>query len=83
MIKFQTGGVKNKGIVDNLFVLIDHSKDLQKESMITFYDIEKCFDGLWLADCIKSLWRCGVDDDMLCLIYLLNRKDDIIVRKPS
>ena len=32
--KFQTGGVKNKGFVDNLFVLrglVDHSKYLKKE----------------------------------------------------
>ena len=85
MTKFQTGGVKSKGVVDNLFVLrglIDHSKYLKKELWITFYDIEKCFDSLWLEDCINSLWRCGVDDDILYLIYLLNRKANIIVRTP-
>ena len=85
MTKFQTGGVKNKGVVDNLFVLrdlIDHSKYLKKELWITFYDIEKCFDSLWLEDCINSLWHCGVDDDILYLIYLLNRKANIIVRIP-
>ena len=48
----------------------------------SFYDIEKCFDGLWLEDCINSLWQCGVDDDILHLIYLLNRKADITVRTP-
>ena len=34
MIQFQTGGVKGKGVVDNLFILkgmIDHSKYLGKE----------------------------------------------------
>ena len=85
MTKFQTRGVINKGVVDNLFVLrglIDHSKYLKKELWITFYDIEKCFDSLWLEDCINSLWRCGVDDDILYLIYLLNRKANIIVRTP-
>ena len=71
--------------MDNLFVLrglIDHSKCLKKELWITFYDIEKCFDSLWLEDCINSLWRCGVDDDILYLIYLLNRKANIIVKTP-
>ena len=85
MTKFQTGGVKNKGVVDNLFVLkrlIDHSEYLKKESWITFYDIEKCFDSLQLEDCINSFWRGGVDDDILYLIYLLNRKVDIIVGTP-
>ena len=83
--KFQTGGVKNKGAVDHIFVLrglIDHSRYLKKELWITFYDIEKCFDSLWLEDCINSLWQCDVDDDILYLICLLNRKADITVRTP-
>ena len=62
--------------------LIDHFKYLKKELWITFYNIEKCFDSLWLEDYINSLWRCGVDDDILYLMYLLNRKADIIVRTP-
>ena len=87
MTKFQTGGVKNKGVVDNLFVLrglIDYSKYLKKELWITFYDTEKCFDSLWFEDCINPLWQCGVDDDILYLISLLqlNRKADITVRTP-
>ena len=60
MSKFQTGGVKGKGDVDNLFVLrglIDHSYYLAKELWITFYDTEKCFDSLWLEVCINTLWR--------------------------
>ena len=49
MTKFQTGGDKNKGVLDYLFVergLIDHSKYLKKELWITFYDIEKFYDSL-------------------------------------
>ena len=56
MTPFQTGGVKGKGITDNLFILrrvIDHSKYLQKEIWIIFYDTEKCFDSLWPEDCIN------------------------------
>ena len=51
MTKFQTGGRKGKGVVDNLFILrgiIDHAKYLGRELWLTFYDIEKCFDRLWL-----------------------------------
>ena len=85
MTKSQRVGVKNKGVVDNLFVLrglIDQSKYLKRKLWITFYDIEKCFDSLWLEDCINSLWRCGVDDYILYLICLLNRKAVITVRTP-
>ena len=49
MSKFQTGGVKSKGIVDNVFVLsglVDNSNYLAKELWITFHDIEKCCNSL-------------------------------------
>ena len=65
MSKFQNGEVKGKSVTDNLFILkgiIDHSKSLGKEVFITFYDIEKCFDSLWLQDCINALWDNGVQD---------------------
>ena len=51
MIKFQTGGMKRKEVVDNLIVLrakIDHGKYLRQELFSTFYDTEKCFDSSWL-----------------------------------
>ena len=49
--KFQNGGIKGKGVLDNLFILrgiMDHANYLGKELWLTFYDIEKCFDSLWL-----------------------------------
>ena len=58
MSTFQNGGSKNKGVVDNLFLLkalIDHSKYMDKQLWLTFYEIEKCFDSLWLEDCMNSL----------------------------
>ena len=62
--------------------MIDHSKYLGKELWITFYDIEKCFDSLCLEDCINCLWRCGVKDDILYLVFQLNKKGMITVRTP-
>ena len=47
--QFQNGGMKGKGVVDNLFIIrgvIDHALYLGKELCITFFDIEKCFDSL-------------------------------------
>ena len=81
MTKFQTGGIKGKGVVDNLFImraLISHSLYVNQPLFPTFYDIEKCFDSLWLEDCINSLWENGV----LYLIYLLNKKASITVKTP-
>ena len=49
---------------------------------MTFYDIEKCFDSLWLEDCINSLYENGAKDDILDLLYRLNQRVEIVVRTP-
>ena len=75
MSKFQNGSMRGKGVVDYLFLLkglLDHAKYLGKEVWVTFYDIEKCFDSLWLQDCINSLWENGIKYDILSLVYFLN-----------
>ena len=69
MTKFQTG---SKEAADNLFLLragIDHSVLLGKELWITFYDIEKCFDSLWLEDCINCLWNM-VYKMIFCTLFI-------------
>ena len=85
MTQFQTGGAKGKDVVDNLFSLrgiIDHSVYLNKPTFVTFHDIEKCFDSLWLEDCINSLWENSVQDATIYLIYLLNAIVSITVNTP-
>ena len=85
MTKFQTGARKGKGVVDNLFILrgiIDHAKYLGRELWLTFYDIEQCFDRLWLEDCINSLWDNGVANNICYLIYMMNRRANIVIRTP-
>ena len=77
--------MKDKGVVDNLFILrgvINHADYLGKELWLTFYDIKKCFDSLWLKDCINSLWDLGVKDDILRLIYLMNIKATVTIKTP-
>ena len=83
--KFQNGGMKGKGVVDSLFILramVNHAKYLNKELLITFYDIEKYFDSLWLEDCINSFWNLGVKNDTLFLIYLMNTKAGVTIKTP-
>ena len=82
--KFQNGGMNGKGVVDNLFIIrdiINHAKYLGKQ-WLTFYDIEKCFDSLRLEDCINSLWDMGVRNDILSLIYLMNKEARVTVKTP-
>ena len=84
MSNFQTGGVKGKGVTDNLFMLrgmIDYCNYLGKELWISFYDIEKCFDSLWLEDYfIMGPWSTWC---ALYLIYLLNKCAEIQIKTPA
>ena len=77
--------MKGKGAMDNLFILrgiINHANYLGKGLWLTFYDTEKCFDSLWLEDCINSLWDLDVKDNILCLIYLMNIKATVTIKTP-
>ena len=38
-----------------------------------FADIEKCFDNLWLKDCILELVRCGTPVEEAIFIYHMNK----------
>ena len=55
---------------------------MAKELWITFYDIEKSFDSLWLEDCINALGRNGIQDDTPYLVHLMNQKANITVKTP-
>ena len=59
----QTGGVKNRGGIDNTFTLLavmERNSYLGLSTVLTLADVEKCFDQLWLDDGIKDLWKCGM-----------------------
>ena len=43
---------------------------------------EKCFDGLWLEDCLNSLWKNGVQSDIFYLIHLINKRSNTTVKTP-
>ena len=77
--------MKGKGVLDNFFIIrgiINHAIYLGKELWLTFYDIEKCFDSLWLEDSINSLGDMGVRNDILSLIYLMNKEARVTVKTP-
>ena len=46
------------------------------------YDFKQAFDSLWLEECIQSLKRLGVKEEMLALIYEMNAKATVVVRTP-
>ena len=47
-------------------------KNNQKAIDCQIYDIEKCFDSLWLHEVINSLFEAGLKNDKLPLLFLEN-----------
>ena len=61
--RHQNGGTKGRGTVDNWMILmsmIDEGKRMQKPVYLFFGDLVKCFDRLWLKDCLVDLKDCGM-----------------------
>ena len=66
------GARKSRNIRDNLFVLyaIQNSviKGVQAPIDIDIYDMKKCFDSLWVEECINDLFDAGLQNDKLNLV---------------
>ncbi len=85
MTDFQNGARTGRSSSDNLFLLraiIDYYQYYNVPLYIVFYDLEKCFDRLWLKDCMIDLWESGVRGTLWQMIYELNSVSKVVVRTP-
>ena len=81
------GSRRHRNIRYNLFVMNAIMNASKKENEnacdILIYDVEKCFDSLWLSECINDIFEAGVNNDKLCLLYHSNKNARIAVKTPS
>ena len=40
---------------------------------LQLYDVEKCFDSLWVEECINDIYEAGLDNDKLAILYKENQ----------
>ena len=83
--KFQAGSTSNRSPADQTFMLraaVDHAVYLNRPLYITVYDFSQCFDSLWLADSLLSLWKLGVRSETLSNISKMNETCKIVVKTP-
>ena len=80
------GARKNRNIRDHLFVVyavINSVVNGNEDPVdIQIYDVEKCFDALWLKDCMLDLYEnlpADARDDKIALIYKLNRENFVAI----
>ena len=78
----QTEGKKNKSAMDNI-IIINAIKEKQRQShkntYLFFTDAEKCFDKLWLKDCLIDMEEIGYNRNDIKILYEMNKKAEIIV----
>ena len=78
------GARQERNIRDNIFVInaIMNSIKKNKDESIDFqvYDVEKCFDTLWLHEVINCLYEAGLKNDKLPLLFLENRNAKVAVK---
>ena len=81
------GARKGRNIRDNIFVInaITNSIRNKKEESVDFgvYDVEKCFDALWLHEVINCLYSAGLQNDKLPLLFLENNNAQVAVKTSS
>jgi hypothetical protein len=83
--KLQAGGTENRSTYHQTFLLrscINHAKYIGTTLFLTLYDFKQCFDNLWLDDSILSMWKLGLETDMLPLIYNMNEESRVTVKTP-
>ena len=62
-------------------VIINSIKKGKEESVdFQVYDVEKCFDSLWLHEVINSLYKAGLKNDKLPLLFLENTVAKVAVK---
>ena len=47
---------------------------------VQVYDVEKCFDALWLEECINDFYEAGLNNDKLPLLFLENQNAKVAVK---
>ena len=78
------GAMKGRNIRDNIFVLnaVTNSVIKGKEEPVDvqLFDVEKCFDALWMEECINDIYEAGVDNDKLNLLFLEKQNAKVSVK---
>ena len=81
----QSGGKKNVMMGDNCIILraiIDNDRRLRRNTYIRMADAEKCFDKLWLKDCLVDMKEAGMREREIQMLYSLNKRAEITIQTP-
>ena len=78
------GARKERNIRNYLFIVYGIINQVKKDKSdpidISVFDVEKCFDNLWLEELVNDLYDRGLVNDKLALLYELNKDIKVAVK---
>ena len=81
------GSRKHRNVRDNLFVInavMNEAKQKPEVSLdLNVYDAFKCFDSMWLKECINDLYESGLKNDQLAVLYESMKSAPIAIQTSS
>ena len=85
MSEMQTAGKKQRSTMDSIVIasaIIEQRRIEKSNTYIFFADAVKCFDKLWLRDCIIELAKLGYSKNDLEILYKLNETAQVKIYTP-
>ena len=86
MSQHQTAGRKQRSTVNNLIILnsiIENQRQNKNKTYLFFADAKKCFDKLWLKDCLREMYNLGYSTGTIRSLFEINKTSNIIVDIPA
>ena len=85
MSEMQAAGGKERSAMDNLIIMntiIENQRAQKLNTYMFFADAVKCFDKLWLKDCLLEIYNLGYDPNTLKILYEMSKETDVIIKTP-
>ena len=58
---------------------VDNNKRLNRKTYCYITDTYKCFDKLWLKYCLVELWRAGMRERKVYILYEMNKESNSVI----
>ena len=85
MSEMQDAGKKGRSAMNNLIIMNTITENQREQTLnayMFFADAVKCFDKLWLKDCLLEMYNLGHDPNTLNILYEMNKETCIIIKTP-
>jgi hypothetical protein len=80
------GARQHRNIRDHLFVVNGIINDVVNgnghETDLQIFDIQQCFDSMWLRETLNDMFDSDINNDYLSLLFETNKKCDIAIKTP-